>query len=45
MDNGVVRSDQYFSMMTYPAEANGKFCIKLMLSEMTKLTTTPVSTG
>jgi zinc protease len=43
IDNGIVRSDEYFHMMTYPKEANGKFCIKLMLSEMTKLTTTPVS--
>ena len=43
IDNGIVRSDQYFHMMTYPKEANGKFCIKLMLSEMTKLTTAPIS--
>ncbi len=42
IDNGIVRNDQYFSMMTYPKELNGKFCIKLMLSEMTKLTTTPI---
>ena len=43
IDNGIVRNGQYFHMMTYPKEANGKFCIKLMLSEMTKLTTTQVS--
>jgi zinc protease len=42
MDNGIVRSDQYFHMMTYPKEVNGKFCIKLMLSEMTDLTAKPI---
>ena len=42
-DNGIVRDDQFFHMMTYPKEANGNFCIKLMLSEMTKLTTQPIT--
>lgn len=43
MDNGIVRNDQYFQMWTYPKEANFEFCIKLMLIEMTKLTTTPLT--
>lgn len=43
MDNGIVRNDQYFQMWTYPKEANFEFCIKLMLEEMTKLTTTPLT--
>lgn len=43
MDNGIVRSEQYFHMWTYPKESNFEFCIKLMLSEMTKLTTTPLA--
>jgi zinc protease len=42
IDNGIVRGDQYFHMMTYPKESNGVFCIKLMLSEMTDLTTKPI---
>jgi zinc protease len=41
--NGIPRTDQYFSMWTYPKEINFEFCIKLMLTEMTNLTTTPIS--
>ena len=43
MDNGIVRSHQYFEMWTYPKEVNFEFCIKLMLQEITKLTTTPLA--
>ncbi len=41
-DNGIVRHDQYFHMWTYPKEVNFEFCIKLMLTEMTRLITTPL---
>ncbi len=43
MDNGIPRADQYFHMWTYPKEVNFEFCVKLMMSEMTKLTTTPLT--
>ncbi len=41
-DAGVPRRDQHFLMWTYPKEINFEFCIKLMLHEMTKLTTMPL---
>lgn len=40
---GIPRRDQYFHMWTYPKEVNFEFCIKLMLNEMTKLTTMPLA--
>ena len=43
MDNGIPRTDQYFHMWSYPKEVNFEFCVKLMLTEMTKLTTTPLT--
>lgn len=43
IDNGIVRSNQYFHMMTYTKEINGIFCMKLMLSELTDLTSKPIS--
>ena len=43
MDNGIDRQNQYFHMWSYPKEVNFEFCIKLMLTEMTKLTTTPLA--
>lgn len=36
-ENGICRNNQYFNMWTYPKEENFEFCIKLMLSEMSKL--------
>jgi predicted Zn-dependent peptidase len=35
--NGIVRTDQYFHMWTYPKEENFEFCIKLMVDEMTRV--------
>ncbi|MGB5107016.1 MAG: pitrilysin family protein [Candidatus Zixiibacteriota bacterium] len=43
MENGIPRTDQYFHMWSYPKEINFEFCVKLMLTEMTKLTTTPLT--
>lgn len=42
MDNGIPRNDQYFNMWTYPKAINFEFCIKLMLKEMTDVTTGPI---
>lgn len=41
--NGICRANQYFHMWTYPKEINFEFCIKLMLDELTKLSTAPIA--
>lgn len=45
MNNGIVRNNQYFHMWTYPKESNFEFCIKLMLDEMNRLRTNPLTAG
>ena len=39
----IPRGEQYFSMWTYPKAVNGKFTIKLVLSELSNLVTNGIS--